>query len=274
MTKFFCYFVIILHLFTGIETRLIDLPQVGKLKFETAQAEPERFELTVQRRQKRLVDGFKGPIHPEKFPPDDLVAQCKNEIYARFVRWKNNREPARSQGRERLTNRFRSKRKKHTNEKKRYVDYTNSQMPFNEGVKAAKMPQFQVDKTKSDHVPEFLNDVIVRDTFDRTAVRKRVRATATLETLEEELPDNYSRVRRFLDQERVKKRVRATATLEAKEAAMSGVLDPNLNLDGILEPHVRKRRDERLSLDVGCDYVAPSDWDEARKYEQNELLSS
>lgn len=32
--------------------------------------------------------------------------------------------------------------------------------------------------------------------------------------------------------------------------------------------------DERLSLDVGCDYVAPSDWDEARKYEQNELLSS
>lgn len=232
-----------------------------RLKFETAQAEPERFELTVQRRQKRLVDGFKGPIHPEKFPPDDLVAQCKNEIYARFVRWKNNREPARSQGRERLTNRFRSKRKKHTNEKKRYVDYTNSQMPFNEGVKAAKMPQvrdlqkpvrserlvrikdqFQVDKTKSDHVPEFLNDVIVRDTFDRTAVRKRVRATATLETLEEELPDNYSRVRRFLDQERVKKRVRATATLEAKEAAMSGVLDPNLNLDGILEPHVRKRR--------------------------------
>lgn len=50
----------------------------------------------------------------------------------------------------------------------------------------------------------------------------------------------YSRVRRYLDQARRKRN--KSITLETKEAAMSRVLDPNLNVDGILEPHVRKRR--------------------------------
>lgn len=58
----------------------------------------------------------------------------------------------------------------------------------------------------------------------------------------EELPEECLRVRRFLDGKKSKKRTSPLNGLEMKEAAMSTILDPNLNSDVILEPHVRKRR--------------------------------
>ena len=61
-----------------------------------------------------------------------------------------------------------------------------------------------------------------------------------------------SRVKKFLDHKRIKKRAQFPVTLEAKEAAMSNILDPNLNLDGILEPHVRRRRRRKKVLFYFC----------------------
>lgn len=135
------------------------------------------------------------------------------------------------------------KKKKYNN----YIDYSNSQMPFNEGQPVKR-------KLESNNQKRNKRTGTCQRKDRETNRECKKRMTSSLhkgfENLLRSKGENseilsdgaeYLRVRRFLDQAR-RKRYKSV-TLETKEAAMSRVLDPNLNVDGILEPHVRKRRE-------------------------------
>ncbi|EEB10396.1 hypothetical protein Phum_PHUM039410 [Pediculus humanus corporis] len=96
-------------------------------------------------------------------------------------------------------------------------------MPFNEGTKSFAKTSMSDNEMKNSVKNHFriINNFVSDEENDFPNVHY-----------------SRSRVKKFLDHKRIKKRAQFPVTLEAKEAAMSNILDPNLNLDGILEPHI------------------------------------
>lgn len=80
------------------------------------------------------------------FSPENRFVNSDNEIYERYARSKEDLDVTKEQCKPKpdpLKQRMRERRKKETIKKqmKRYLDYTNSQMPFNEGMKSSKITQ-------------------------------------------------------------------------------------------------------------------------------------
>lgn len=124
-----------------------------------------------------------------------------------------------------------------------YIDYSNSQMPFNEGQPVKLKPEAQKRNKRTGIKCLEESQETKNECKEAKSLQKRLgdllrSKGENVEVLSDDA--EYSRVRRYLDQ--VRRKRNKSITLETKEAAMSRVLDPNLNVDGILEPHVRKRR--------------------------------